>query len=323
MAHHQVPPRADHLSVNPFPPLHQLHGHVQQHVANPHVAGDNQQAVHQDGVPQAAGNVVVPVEMQYPHHIDAPNYNPAHYHPPPPPYPEGPYVRMHQDVEVAQGVPVEARAYAPGAQENHDGLYGQGAQFPAADHPEAFYNVRPDPAPLADMPPVNGLRNLVGRYLDNPDTRINMVWIEPGPGGRFKAYTPRYQYLVMSRSYRTFSYKRKGATGGPAATLSEGSFEARGMICDEQEHEEEEKRSQAQARCPTSSSYASDAESRTKETDQHLYGNPPMEGFNHTTQTQARGQIDGGDVMAMKYQFLEMASKTFDFLSRRRQSNEL
>ena len=35
------------------------------------------------------------------------------------------------------------------------------------------------------MPPANGLRNLAGRFLNNPDTLVNMLWIEPGPGGRF------------------------------------------------------------------------------------------------------------------------------------------
>ncbi len=114
---------------------------------------------------------------------------------------------MHRDIAVAQGVPAQAHAFAPvcrtflllhiyvqpnypvqEVQENHDGHYGYGAQFPAADPPEAFHHVWPNPVPLADMPPVNGLRNLVGRYLNNPDTRINMVWIEPGPGGRFQVW---------------------------------------------------------------------------------------------------------------------------------------
>jgi hypothetical protein len=35
------------------------------------------------------------------------------------------------------------------------------------------------------MPPENGLRNLVGRFLNNPETLINVLRIEPGPSGRF------------------------------------------------------------------------------------------------------------------------------------------
>ena len=38
------------------------------------------------------------------------------------------------------------------------------------------------------MPPANGLRNLVNRYLNNPDTRVNVLQIEPGPGGRFEVW---------------------------------------------------------------------------------------------------------------------------------------
>ncbi|KAH9018658.1 hypothetical protein EDB84DRAFT_1518727 [Lactarius hengduanensis] len=168
MAHHRAPYRqADYLPANafPLPPLHQAHGHVQPRVVNPHIAGDDQQDIHQqEGVPQPVGNVIEQDEMQYPHHIDAPNYNPAYYYPPPPPSPEDPYMRMHRDVEIAQGaVPVQAHAFAPAVQENHDGRYGYGAQFPAADPPGALHNAWPDPAPPDNMLP-------------------------PGPGGRFKVW---------------------------------------------------------------------------------------------------------------------------------------
>ena len=68
--------------------------------------------------------------------------------------------------------------------ENYDGY---GAHFPAADPPEVFPGVRPYPAPLADMLPAeNGLRNLVGRFLNNPGTLVNMLRIEPGPDGRLE-----------------------------------------------------------------------------------------------------------------------------------------
>ena len=39
------------------------------------------------------------------------------------------------------------------------------------------------------MPPAaNGLRNLVGRILNNPGTLVNMLRIEPGPNGRFEVW---------------------------------------------------------------------------------------------------------------------------------------
>ena len=71
-------------------------------------------------------------------------------------------------------------------QENYD---GNGAHFRAADPPEAFPGVRPYQTPPADMPLAgNGLRNLVGRFLDNPGTIVNMLRIVPGPGGRFEVW---------------------------------------------------------------------------------------------------------------------------------------
>ena len=71
------------------------------------------------------------------------------------------------------------------AQENYNGAPGFRAQLPAADPHGAFPGVWPHPAAPANVPPVNGLRNLANHYLNNPDTLVNMLRIEPGPGGRF------------------------------------------------------------------------------------------------------------------------------------------
>ena len=71
---------------------------------------------------------------------------------------------------------------------NYDGLFVYGARFPAADPPEAFPGVWPHPAEPANMPPANGLRNLAIRYLNNPDTHVNVLRIEPGPSGRFEVW---------------------------------------------------------------------------------------------------------------------------------------
>ena len=114
-------------------------------------------------------------------------------------------MHIHRDVGGAEVVPaqVHPQAFAPvcrillifryirpnrlaqGAHDNQDGLYEYGAHLPAAGPPEAFPGVQPHVAPPADMPPANGLRNLAGRFLTNPETLINMLRIEPGPGGRF------------------------------------------------------------------------------------------------------------------------------------------
>ncbi|KAF8260628.1 hypothetical protein EI94DRAFT_1747941 [Lactarius quietus] len=155
-AHHRVPsqqanPNTDYPQAHPA--FHQLHGHVQR---NHYVGGDYQQNVHREIVPQPLGNVVMQGEMQHPRHINAPNYNVAPYHPPA----LLPYLEAPDEV-----------------QENHDGLDGYDAQFPMANPPEA---------PTRNMPPADGLRILAGRYLNNPGTLVNMLRIEPSPGGRFE-----------------------------------------------------------------------------------------------------------------------------------------
>ncbi|KAH9165926.1 hypothetical protein EDB89DRAFT_2233138 [Lactarius sanguifluus] len=197
MADNQVPSQsqpANHLSEDVLPPpaAHQPHGYVQQRVAGPHVVGNDQQNIHREGIPQPIGNLNVAMQdqIQYPHHIGAPHYNAAQNFPPLPPYPEVPYVHIHRDVGAAQGVQVQAHAFAqaPGIRENHGGPFGYGAQFPVAGPPEGFPGIWPHPAPRANVPQANGLRNLAGRYLNNPDTLVNVVRIEPSPDGRFEVW---------------------------------------------------------------------------------------------------------------------------------------
>ena len=110
----------------------------------------------------------------------------------------------YRDDRVIEPVPAEAHPFAPvcrtslryvsiqpnhlvqEVQENYD---GSGAHFPAADPHEAFPGVWPHPAPPGDTPPAaNDLRVLVGRFLNNPGTLVNMLRIEPGPGGRFEVW---------------------------------------------------------------------------------------------------------------------------------------
>ena len=116
-------------------------------------------------------------------------------------------MHMPWDVGAAEGDPAQAPPFAPVCrtfllylyiqrnhllqvvQENHDGLYGYGAHLPAADPPDAFpAGVWPQPVPPIDMPQANGLRNLASRFLNNPDTLVNMIRIEHGPGGRFEVW---------------------------------------------------------------------------------------------------------------------------------------
>ena len=71
-----------------------------------------------------------------------------------------------------------------GVQDNHDVLHDNGVHPPTADPLEAFPGVQPPTAPPAGMSPANDLRNLAGRFLNNPDALVNMLRIEPRPGGR-------------------------------------------------------------------------------------------------------------------------------------------
>ncbi|KAN0136065.1 hypothetical protein V8E53_006226 [Lactarius tabidus] len=133
MADPQVPSRTTdhwHLPENPFlaSAPHQPHGHVQQHLAIPHMAGDGQQHAHRDGVPQPVANGAMQGQIQYPHQIDEPHYNSAQYHPAPL-YPEVPYMHIPRDVGPTHEAPVQAQAFPPEVQRNHDVPLGDGAHW--------------------------------------------------------------------------------------------------------------------------------------------------------------------------------------------------
>ncbi|KAF8261888.1 hypothetical protein EI94DRAFT_1833075 [Lactarius quietus] len=119
------------------------------------------------------GNVIMQGEMQYPQHVDVPNYyNAAHYYPPPgppPQYPEDPH--MYWNVEAVEAVPAQAQPF-PRSQR-----YKRIAMA---------FMAMPHPAPPADMPPANGLRDLAGRFFNNPEAHVITLRIEPGPRGRFE-----------------------------------------------------------------------------------------------------------------------------------------
>ena len=113
---------------------------------------------------------------------------------------------MHQDGRVAEPVPAQTHPFAPVCStfilrvyiqlnlflQEVQGIHDDyGAPLPAVNPPEASPGVRAHhPAPPANMmpPAANGLRNLVGRFLNNPGTLVNMLRIEPGPNGRFEVW---------------------------------------------------------------------------------------------------------------------------------------
>ncbi|KAF8260545.1 hypothetical protein EI94DRAFT_1748187 [Lactarius quietus] len=97
---------------------------------------------------------------------------------------------VYRDVGAAGAVPAQAHPLAPGPEVhvNHYGPHGYGAYLPAAGPPEAFPGVWPQLTPPPEMPQVDVLRDLVGHFLNNPDTRVNVLRIERGPRGRFEVW---------------------------------------------------------------------------------------------------------------------------------------
>ncbi|KAH9018168.1 hypothetical protein EDB84DRAFT_1581606, partial [Lactarius hengduanensis] len=180
--HHVQPQQAGHLSAEttfPRPVPHQPHGHVAQNAAVPLPAYGWQQQVHYD-VPLPAENAAVQGLIQDAHRLPPPEYEAA-YHQFHPDYPMAPYMQIQQDGRVAQGVPAHLQAVTPEVQENHDNIFWYAPADPAVGPPQYFPGPEPLPyqAPLANAAPADGLRNLAGRYINSPGTRVNMLRIEP------------------------------------------------------------------------------------------------------------------------------------------------
>ncbi|KAH9021738.1 hypothetical protein EDB85DRAFT_1999676 [Lactarius pseudohatsudake] len=192
MPDHQVrPQQADHLSAEttfPRPLLHQPYGHVLQNPAVPLPAYVEQQHVHQEGIPLPADNAAMQGLIQDAYRLQPPYYDVAHnqLHPD---YPVAPHVYMQQDGRVAQGIPAYPQAVAPEVQENHEEIFGYVPAGPAVG-PQYFpgHEVLRQQTPLPNAPPVDGLRNLAGRYINSPGTRVNMLRIEPGLAGHFEVW---------------------------------------------------------------------------------------------------------------------------------------
>ncbi|KAI9436614.1 hypothetical protein H4582DRAFT_1962116 [Lactarius indigo] len=218
MPDHQVrplvrPQQADHLSAETTllrSALHQPHDHAVQNAAVPLPAydGSGQQQVHQEGVPLPAENAAMRGLIQDPPLLP-PLYYDAAYNQRHPDYPVAQHAYMQQDGRVVQGIPLAARPQEVAlasiddsslsnliltslqeVQENHEENFGYAPADPAVGRPQYFPGPEPlpYPAPLANAPPADGLRNLAGRYVNSPGTRVNMLRIEPGLAGNFEVW---------------------------------------------------------------------------------------------------------------------------------------
>ncbi|KAH9968315.1 hypothetical protein BGW80DRAFT_1339041 [Lactifluus volemus] len=116
----------------------------------------------------------------------------GYYHHPQGPQPVDPAVPyVYHDARVAQDILVQPQAIqfrvAPEIQGYNHFQVDQALQLPVPGPAGAEL---PDPwvynAPVRDYPPPDNLRRLARRYLDYPDSQVDMVCIEPGHAGRFK-----------------------------------------------------------------------------------------------------------------------------------------
>lgn len=108
-----------------------------------------------------------------------------------------------RDVGFAQGIPQQGQANALVSSNSGslstcltDTSLQENREYDLLDH--VPQHVIPGPAQAAFHPPFvhqalipdqlreDSLRRLARRFLYHPDSRVNMVWMEPGAAGRFK-----------------------------------------------------------------------------------------------------------------------------------------
>ncbi|KAH9962633.1 hypothetical protein BC827DRAFT_202582 [Russula dissimulans] len=121
-------------------------------------------------IPRPVGDVA-----HDPHHIDM-AYRGA-----------GPALQyMFPDVGHDQGINAQAQPNPPQNQGHGPFGYGQAPQHvargpdPAAFHDRFFHQM---PAPGQPLAAAENLRQLAGRYLNHPDSRVDLFYMEPGAAG--------------------------------------------------------------------------------------------------------------------------------------------
>jgi len=132
-------------------------------------------------IPQPVGDGAARGLLHDPHHIDmayrgAVGYHPLSLHDPALQY-------MFPDVGHDQGIQVHAQAQPnPPENQGHGPFgYGQAPQHVArSPDPAAFHQM---PAPRQPLAAAENLRQLAGRYLNHPDSRVHLFYIEPGAAG--------------------------------------------------------------------------------------------------------------------------------------------
>ncbi|KAH9992010.1 hypothetical protein BJV74DRAFT_795886 [Russula compacta] len=183
-------PQAHHFPGDSFP-------RTVPRLRDPHVphndgafpaTGNGQPECQWEDVPPAIRNGAMQGRLQDPYHINVANYRIAHY-PPLPGGPTAPY--MHVNVELDQGGPEREEAIYPldlspqGNQENEIFGYDPQRLLPGSTQ-AAFPNPSAHQAPALDRPAAENLRRLASRYLQHPDSQIDMIRMEPGSAGRYR-----------------------------------------------------------------------------------------------------------------------------------------
>jgi len=87
-------------------------------------------------------------------------------------------------IAATVGHPTQAWSVAPQAQHYQENA-GYAPLHEVVDPPQVQMDMAPNEGAL-DMSAPERLRRLAGRYVGNPDSTVNGVYLEPGPSGRFQ-----------------------------------------------------------------------------------------------------------------------------------------
>jgi len=133
--------------------------------------------------PQLVGGVVARGRLHDPHHIDVAYRGMVGYQPLPLHDPTAQY--MFPDIGHDQGINPQAQPNPPDYHGRGPFGYGQAPQHVArGPDPVAFHDrfVHQMPAPDQPRAAAENLRQLASRYLNHPDSRVDLFYMEPGAG---------------------------------------------------------------------------------------------------------------------------------------------
>jgi len=193
MSPHFIPPQPQNLEVLPVPP-----------------ANDGQLEDHLDiDIPQLVGDVAGQGRLHDPHHVDVAYRGVVGYHPPPLHDPAVQYI--FPDVGHDQGINAQVQPNAPGNQGHSPFVHARVSQHAArGPDPAVFHDPFVHQIPAAGQPlaAAENIRQLASRYLNHPDSRVDMFYMEPGAAGdcdvMIKLKIPNLNVLAITTAENRF-----------------------------------------------------------------------------------------------------------------------